>query len=127
MSASNGSAYVGIVDRIIAAADRPTGIRFVGPSVTANGQESFVSWRHIHDDARVVGAALQARGLVPGDQRAWVRYDAQSREGPGRFSEAKSILRLSADWTIRPSEPCSRANAGEEVRLPYSGTDLFMK
>ena len=28
------------------------------------------SWREIHDEARVVGAALQARGLVPGDHVA---------------------------------------------------------
>jgi fatty-acyl-CoA synthase len=70
MSASNGSAYVGIVDRIIAAADRPTGIRFVGPSVTSSVPGTLVPWREIHDDARVVGAALQARGLVPGDHVA---------------------------------------------------------
>ncbi len=70
MSASNGSSYVGIVDRIIAAADRPTGVRFVGPSVAANVPDTFVPWREIHDEARVVGAALQARGLVPGDHVA---------------------------------------------------------
>ena len=29
-----------------------------------------MSWREIHDDARAVGAALQARGLVPGDHVA---------------------------------------------------------
>ena len=62
---------MGIVDRIIAAADRPTGIRFVGPSVAATvAGDSFVPWREIHDEARVVGAALQARGLVPGDHVA---------------------------------------------------------
>ena len=61
---------MGIVDRIIAAADRPTGVRFVGPSVAANVPDTFVPWREIHDEARVVGAALQARGLVPGDHVA---------------------------------------------------------
>ena len=70
MSVSSGSSYVGIVDRIIAAADRPTGIRFVGPSVAATAPGTFVPWRQIHDEARVVGAALQARGLVPGDHVA---------------------------------------------------------
>ena len=30
----------------------------------------FVSWAQIHDEARAVGAALQARGLVPGDHVA---------------------------------------------------------
>ncbi|HEY4608126.1 MAG TPA: AMP-binding protein, partial [Ilumatobacteraceae bacterium] len=70
MSAGNGSQYVGIVDRIVAAADGPTGVRFVGPSVAPPEGDSFVSWEQIHDDARVVGASLQARGLVPGDHVA---------------------------------------------------------
>ncbi len=70
MSPLIGSSYVGIVDRIITAADRPTGVRFVGPSVAPTSGESFVPWREIHDEARVVGAALQARGLVPGDHVA---------------------------------------------------------
>jgi fatty-acyl-CoA synthase len=70
MSSSIRSSYVGIVDRIIATADRPTGVRFVGPSVAPASGDSFVPWREIHDDARVVGAALQARGLVPGDHVA---------------------------------------------------------
>ncbi len=70
MSSRTGSPYVGIVDRIVAAADRPTGVRFVGPSVAPTGGDSFVPWREIHDEARVVGAALQARGLVPGDHVA---------------------------------------------------------
>ena len=48
----------------------PTGVRFVGPSVAPAAGDSFVSWGEIHDDARVVGAALQARGLVPGDHVA---------------------------------------------------------
>ncbi|MEA3186084.1 MAG: fatty-acyl-CoA synthase [Ilumatobacteraceae bacterium] len=42
----------------------------MGPSVAAGGDEAFVPWGQIHDDARVVGAALQARGLVPGDHVA---------------------------------------------------------
>jgi len=70
MSAGNGSPYVGIVDRIIAAAEGPNGVRFVGPSVAPASGDSFVSWGRIHEDARVVGAALQARGLVPGDHVA---------------------------------------------------------
>src|SRR4051812_1938733 len=59
-----------ITDRLQRAADRPTGIRFVGASVKPAEGSPFVSWREIHDDARAVGAALQARGLVPGDHVA---------------------------------------------------------
>ena len=59
-----------ITDRLQKAADRPTGIRFVGASVTPARGPSFVPWRQVHDEARAVGAALQARGLVPGDHVA---------------------------------------------------------
>ncbi|MCU1396427.1 MAG: putative fatty-acid--CoA ligase [Ilumatobacteraceae bacterium] len=59
-----------IIDRLQLAADRPTGVRFVGASVTPAEGSNFVSWGEIHDDARAVGAALQARGLVPGDHVA---------------------------------------------------------
>ena len=62
-----------IVERIIAAADRPTGVRFVGHSVLPadnDGESVFVPWAELHDEARVVAATLQARGLVPGDHVA---------------------------------------------------------
>ncbi len=47
----------------------PTGVRFVGHSVAPDGPV-HVPWRQIHDEARAVGAALQARGLLPGDHVA---------------------------------------------------------
>jgi len=59
-----------IIDRLVAATQHGTGVRFVGHSVLPTEGDSFVSWAQIHDEARVVGAALQARGLVPGDHVA---------------------------------------------------------
>ncbi len=59
-----------IIARLVAAAERPTGVRFVGPSVMPAEGDSFVPWSEIHRDARVVAASLQARGLVPGDHVA---------------------------------------------------------
>ena len=59
-----------IVNRLIAATDHKTGVRFVGNSVMPTDGDAFVSWAQLHDEARVVGAALQARGLVPGDHVA---------------------------------------------------------
>ena len=58
------------IERLELAADAPTGVRFVGSSVTSDGQPEFVPWRQVHDEARAVGAALQARGIVPGDHVA---------------------------------------------------------
>ena len=64
------TARASIIDRIVAAADRPTGVRFVGPSVAPASGDAFVPWAQVHEEARAVGAALQARGLVPGDHVA---------------------------------------------------------
>src|SRR5215207_6462950 len=58
------------IERLEQAADAPTGVRFVGSSVTTIGQPEYVSWRQIHDEARAVGAALQSRGIGPGDHVA---------------------------------------------------------
>ena len=59
-----------ITERLQAAADRPTGVHFVGPSVVPAQGDASVSWAQLHDEARAVGAALQARGIVPGDHVA---------------------------------------------------------
>jgi fatty-acyl-CoA synthase len=59
-----------IIDRLIAAAVRPTGVRFVGASVAPADGDSFVPWSQIHHDAKVVAASLQQRGLVAGDHVA---------------------------------------------------------
>jgi fatty-acyl-CoA synthase len=58
------------ISRLEGAADSGTGVRFVGSSVMPDGEPVYVGWDQIHDEARVVGAALQARGLVPGDHVA---------------------------------------------------------
>ena len=63
------------ITRLEQAADLGTGVRFVGKSVIggdldADGRPALVTWREIHDGARSVGAALQAKGLLPGDHVA---------------------------------------------------------
>jgi fatty-acyl-CoA synthase len=58
------------IARLEAAADSDAGIRFVGNSVAGPDGPEWISWREIHDEARAVGAALQARGLLPGDHVA---------------------------------------------------------
>ena len=45
---------VPITTRLELAADRPTGVRFVGHSVAPADGPSFVTWRQLHDEARVV-------------------------------------------------------------------------
>ena len=57
------------IERLEQAADLGTGVDFVGHSVAHDGPVN-VSWRQIHDEARAVGAALQSKGLLPGDHVA---------------------------------------------------------
>jgi fatty-acyl-CoA synthase len=70
MPSTDSTAPDSIVNRLITAASRPTGVRFVGPSVMPAEGDAFVSWAQIHEEARVVAASLQARGLMPGDHVA---------------------------------------------------------
>ncbi len=59
-----------IIQRLIDAAQRPTGVRFVGQSVAPSVGDGFVAWSDLHAEARAVAAALQARGVMPGDHVA---------------------------------------------------------
>src|SRR5581483_1684701 len=58
-----------LVPRLIAAADADSGITFLG-SAAADGRADRVLWRQLHDEARGIAAALQARGVGPGDRVA---------------------------------------------------------
>jgi len=66
---SSTAASQSTIERLEHAADSGTGVNFVGHSVAPDGPV-YVSWRQIHDEARAVGAALQAKGLLPGDHVA---------------------------------------------------------
>jgi len=70
VSVNIASSSLSTVRRLELAADSGTGVRFVGASMIGSDGPIYVSWRQIHDEARAVGAALQARGLGPGDHVA---------------------------------------------------------
>ena len=55
------TATLSTIERLERAADSGNGVRFVGHSVAPDGP-LFVPWRQVHDEARAVGAALQAKG-----------------------------------------------------------------
>ncbi len=59
-----------IIERLEQAATTRTGVHFVGNSVAPADGPGFVSWAQVHDEARAVAAALQARGIAPGDHVA---------------------------------------------------------
>ncbi len=59
-----------IIERLEHAATRSTGVRFVGHSTAPAEGDGFVPWGELHEDARAVAAALQQRGIIPGDHVA---------------------------------------------------------
>ena len=69
MPMSSTFSSLSTIERLEHAADLGNGVNFVGHSVAPDGPVD-VSWRQIHDEARSVGAALQAKGLLPGDHVA---------------------------------------------------------
>jgi hypothetical protein len=72
-------------------------------------------------------AALETSAQFPGEDRVWERYQVQSRTGAGRLTEAKSIVRVTTAWRIRPQTRCDQSRSGVATRLPYRGTVLFFK
>ncbi|HEX8805170.1 MAG TPA: AMP-binding protein, partial [Acidimicrobiales bacterium] len=54
-----------LLDRIARAAERDTTVTFV-----LGGGEEIVPWRRLHEEAQAYAAALQARGVRPGDHVA---------------------------------------------------------
>ena len=78
------------------------------------------------DGASLV-AALEMASQFPGEDRVWERYEVQSRTGTGRFTAAKSIVRVSTAWKIRPETTCDATRAGAITRFPYRATVLFFK
>lgn len=69
-SSSAPSTGPSIIEQLERAADGDAGVRFVGNSVAPADGDAYVSWRQIHDEALVVAASLQARGIIPGDHVA---------------------------------------------------------
>src|SRR6188768_1605149 len=59
-----------IIERLERAATRQMGVRFVGHSTAPAEGDGFVPWSELHQEARAVAAALQHRGIIPGDHVA---------------------------------------------------------
>jgi fatty-acyl-CoA synthase len=64
------SRSLSIPARLERAADVPGRLVLAGHSVRSPEGPNELSWRQVHDEARAAGAALQARGLGPGDHVA---------------------------------------------------------
>jgi hypothetical protein len=67
-------------------------------------------------------AAAPKQGAIP-----WLLLETKTPSGSGQFAQAKAILRVSTEGGVAPSQPCTEAQNGQESRVPYTATYLFLK
>jgi hypothetical protein len=95
------------------AAGRKVGTHYVGPT-----------WEGL-DGSKVVGEVQakdtsRSEGSIP-----WLLLSAKSNSGEGLFSRVRSIQRLDTSGGAAPAEPPGKAQAGQEIRVPYRATYAF--
>ncbi len=75
---------------------------------------------------KVVGAA---KANAPGGAGSipWLLLDVKSSEGSGVFTQAKGILRISTNGGVAPTQGCDEAHSGQQARVPYTATYVFLK
>jgi uncharacterized protein DUF3455 len=76
---------------------------------------------------KVVGAVKANAPAPEAGAIAWLWLDIKSNEGNGIFNQAKGVLRVATHGGVAPAQGCDAAHAGEEARVPYTATYLFLK
>ena len=76
---------------------------------------------------KVVGAVKANAPAPQAGSIPWLLLDIKSSEGAGVFNQAKAILRVDTHGGVAPAQGCDAAHAGEEARVPYTATYLFLK
>ena len=76
---------------------------------------------------KVVGAVKANAPAPETGAIAWLLLDIKSSEGAGAFNQARGILRVATHGGVAPKEGCDAAHAGQEARVPYTATYLFLK
>jgi hypothetical protein len=76
---------------------------------------------------KVVGAVKANAPASEAGAIPWLLLDIKSSEGAGVFNQAKGILRVSTHGGVAPTQGCDAQHAGQEARVPYTATYLFLK
>ena len=76
---------------------------------------------------KVVGAAKASAPAPEAGAIAWLLLEVKSSEGSGVFNQAKAVLRVSTHGGVAPAQGCDAAHAGQEARVPYTATYVFLK
>ena len=83
------------------------------------------SWEGMQG-GKIVGAAKAnapgAAGSIP-----WLLLDVKSSEGSSVFTQAKGVLRIATNGGVAPAQGCDEAHSGQEARVPYTATYVFLK
>ena len=76
---------------------------------------------------KVVGAAKASAPAPEAGSIPWLLLDIKSSEGSGVFNQAKGVLRVSTHGGVAPTQGCDEAHNGQESRVPYTATYIFLK
>jgi hypothetical protein len=76
------------------------------------------------DGSKVVGEVKAKDTSLSSGSIPWLLLGAKSNSGPGLFGPVKSIQRLNTVGGAAPAS-ASQAQAGQEVRVPYTATYAF--
>jgi hypothetical protein len=79
------------------------------------------------DGGKVVGAVKANAPAPGGNSIPWLLLDIKSRDGSGQFTEAQGILRVATTGGTAPAQSCDETKNGQESRVPYTATYLFLK
>lgn len=76
---------------------------------------------------KVIGAVKANAAAPAGNAIPWLLLEIRSREGSGPFAQGKGILRVATMGGVAPSQACDESKNGQESRVPYTATYLFLK
>ncbi|MEW9572998.1 DUF3455 domain-containing protein [Rhodanobacter sp. Si-c] len=103
-------------DAILAdAKGRTIGKHFAGPSWRAN------------DGSTVVGESVNVSPSPDARAIPWLVLRAKSHAGNGEMATVQYIVRERTEGGMAPATGCEAAQAGREVRVPYSAVYLFFR
>jgi len=83
------------------------------------------TWEGMQGGKVVAGAKANAPGAA--GAIAWLLLEVKSHEGTSVFTDAKTIQRISTNGGVAPAQGCDEAHAGQEARVPYTATYVFLK
>jgi hypothetical protein len=76
---------------------------------------------------KIVAAAKASAPAPEAGAIPWLLLEVKSSEGSSMFTQAKAVLRIATHGGLAPAQGCDAAHAGQEARVPYTATYVFLK